>query len=73
MHVALRNVYRLSQLNSERASHFVLKRWKATAAPAVEDIEIINVKSFDEIPGARSLPLIGTAWTGFPIIGKLLI
>ena len=45
MHVALRNVYRLSQLNSERASHFVLKRWKATAAPAVEYIEIINLKS----------------------------
>lgn len=54
--------------NERESSKFLLsKRWKVTA-PAV-GIEIVKTKSYDEIPGAFSLPLIGTAWTMLPFIG----
>jgi len=36
---------------------------------ADEDIEWNNAKPFDEIPGPKALPLLGTAWTYFPVVG----
>jgi hypothetical protein len=33
--------------------------------------ETDNVKTFEEVPGLRVLPIIGTTWGFFPHIGKL--
>ena len=65
----------------EIQSVFLLtKRLKATAAPAVhpsststtaaDDVEWAQAKPFDQIPGLKSLPIIGTTWSMFPIVGK---
>ena len=52
------------------------KRLKATAAPAVkaaattvEDVEWARAKPFDQMPGITSLPVIGTSWAMFPVVG----
>ena len=73
MDVTLRNVSRFGQLNNNRSERILLlsKRWKATAAP-LENVEFEDIKPFDQVPGARFLPLIGTAWTALPIIGIIL-
>jgi len=61
----------------------ISQRWKATAAAlAVEspshnetaalnnrDDEWEKAKPFDEIPGYRSYPVLGTMWSMFPVIG----
>ena len=68
---------RLGLLNGRESSNVfnVSKRWKATAAPASAaiDIEVDQAKSYNEIPGARSLPFIGTAWTVLPVIGMQIL
>ena len=63
--------FRMGWMNERRSSNLLLsKRWKTTmpADPTV-GIEVGQAKSYDEIPGACSLPLIGTAWTMLPVIG----
>lgn len=36
-----------------------------------QEIEWENAKPFDEMPGPRAIPLLGTSWTFFPIIGNI--
>lgn len=63
----------------------VSQRWKASAAalavesPSQNETAALNnkdfndewekAKSFDEIPGYRSYPILGTMWSMFPVIG----
>jgi len=67
-----------------QSSVFLLtKRLKATAAPAVQpltsssatadDAEWAQAKPFDQIPGLKQLPIIGTAWAMFPVVGNNLL
>ena len=39
----------------------------------VENDEWNSAKPFEEIPGFRKLPILGTLWAYFPVVGKLLI
>lgn len=59
----------------------VQRRFKATAAavkpeevdnqsaPSNEQIEWENAKPYEEIPGRRSVPILGTTWAFMPIVG----
>lgn len=49
------------------------KRWHgnvySSRAQDAVDLEWTRAKKFEEIPGPRILPRIGTSWTLFPVIG----
>jgi hypothetical protein len=53
------------------------KRFKATAVELplepteYRSVEWNEAKPFDQIPGARPWPLIGTLWQFFPFIGNV--
>ena len=58
----------------------VIRRWKAntstqpstTADDCAETVsEWDQAKPFEQIPGARPLPVVGTMWVFFPVVGKL--
>lgn len=36
------------------------------------DLEWENAKPYKEMPGLQSLPVIGTSWIFFPIVGKVV-
>jgi hypothetical protein len=42
---------------------------KASNHSAEEDVEWNNAKSFEEMPGLRSVPFLGTAWVMLPVVG----
>jgi hypothetical protein len=43
----------------------------ANASKVVEDAEWNNAKSFDEMPGLRSVPILGTSWAMLPVVGTV--
>lgn len=40
---------------------------------AVEDDEWNSAKPFEEIPGIRKLPVVGTVWGFLPVVGTLTL
>jgi hypothetical protein len=60
----------------------LMRRWKTntvsqpltTADECNETLsEWDQAKPFEQIPGARPLPIVGTTWVLFPIVGKKLM
>lgn len=59
----------------------LVKRFKASAVvhqpsttvTTAEDVEWAQAKPFDQIPGLKSLPILGTAWAMFPVVGKVYL
>ena len=61
----------------------IIQRCKASAAStrssstqssnhlAVEDVEWSNAKPFEEMPGLRSVPILGTSWVMLPVVGNV--
>jgi len=67
-------------LSTNKSTAAVIRRWKAntsiqlstTAADCAETVsEWDQAKPFEQIPGARPLPVVGTMWVLFPVVGKL--
>jgi hypothetical protein len=57
--------YNMLQQQQLMTSTLVMtKRWKGTAAASAEaaEVEWNAAKPYDQIPGARSLPFVGTMW-----------
>ena len=67
---------------AEKQLALVQRRFKATAAAVKperaenesassnEQTEWENAKSYEEIPGRRSVPILGTTWGFMPVVGK---
>jgi hypothetical protein len=56
---------------SAAASPQVVLKNGANASKVVEDTEWNNAKSFDEMPGLRSVPVLGTSWAMLPVVGTV--
>ncbi|EFX79020.1 hypothetical protein DAPPUDRAFT_305015 [Daphnia pulex] len=54
---------------SVAASPEVVLKNGANVSKVVEDAEWNNAKSFDEMPGLRSVPILGTSWAMLPVVG----
>ena len=64
--------------------YYQQKFWKTTAAIATQPVQTNNddqddasfiaewnaAKPFEEIPGRRSIPFLGTGWIMLPVVGK---
>lgn len=57
--------------NATVASQNVLKENIGSKPSSDIDPEWRNAKPYDEIPGLRSFPVIGTSWVLFPYVGKV--
>ena len=77
--VLLGRLGRLSLATSSKNRHELAistVRGKATAvspetkAVVEDDLEWEKAKPYDSIPGYRKLPVIGTMWSMFPVIGN---
>ena len=60
------NLERYSRSNASMAA---LKQ----QTPSTGDVEWANAKPFNEMPGPKRWPLIGTTWQFFPYVGNSFI
>ena len=60
---------------SAALSETALKAGTANNAdrPTADETEWNNAKPFEEMPGLRSVPLLGTTWGMMPIVGIVII
>ena len=52
------------------------RRWNTTVANRITEDELTEweqAKPFEQMPGNRSLPVIGTLWTLFPVVGQFFV
>lgn len=56
---------------SAAASPEVVLKNGANVSKVVEDEEWNNAKSFNEMPGLRSVPILGTSWGMLPVVGTV--
>lgn len=60
----------ISRKNSTIAAASLIKDKLEQPSSTDLDLEWENAKPYEEIPGLKSLPVIGTGWVFLPIVGK---
>ena len=81
--IATMNSVRLTAISYQRLAYKFILRSNATVATQIlkenisdqldADSEWKNAKPFEDMPGLRSFPILGTAWVFLPVIGNSLL
>lgn len=81
--IATMNSVRWTAISYQRLAYKFILRSNATVATQIlkenisdqldADSEWKNAKPFEDMPGLRSFPILGTAWVFLPVIGNSLL